>query len=874
MTQQQPHDQHIRPYTFHGVEFEAIKAGSKDAYGTCPFCKDLVNGVQKGPKFSVRLDNGQFRCFHCNRTGNTTSFMQQLHEFCLTETTDDLYEQLASHRPGITAATFKQHGFAYYQQTARWLIPVYSAKDKVINLRSYVYGHHPCTTSGIPHQLLGLNRLSGRGPILLAEGDWDWLAMDRLRKSAKLKLTVLGVPGSSVFKKEWVSLFAKRDVFLCYDHDSAGEEGTQLVVDTLGNHPASIHRLAWPTTCPDGYDLRDLIHNELDQLKHKPEKVWQALQRMFVPVTVTAEPVSQYAVPATDSEPPLVRNSFVSVLRDFHKHRHLTDDIRNGLAIMFATVLSIQLPGDPLWMFVVGPPGCLSGDTPLVYRRNGSKRNLTVEELFWSFKTSAPDTVFEIPYMDRDGYVRSCVVRDVVYSGQKEVFLLRLKSGKSIKATADHRFWAEGKKDVGARWKRLSDLTVGDDDVFVQEGTNQGNDALVNLEAETPSEHATTHVREENLLRRVVRDEVVAIRLIGTVPTFDVCVDEPHNFLANGIVVHNSGKTLFLQSFARSPWCVFKSQLTAKSLISGFATADGEDPSLIPQLQGKVLILKDYTEIITMQKDEQESMYGILRGAFDGRAEKTFGNGITRVYNDCHFAMLAGVTDVIHQDNRACLGERFLKYQLVDGDHYDQTAHITAAITGMARQVEAEQFLQRVTTAFSDRYIDSEKIPKAEPWVINRIISLTQVVAHIRATVPFINRGDLAYRPTVEIGTRIGKQLIKLGQCLAVVLGKSRIDKTVYRLMERVAFDTARGWSLDICRVLAAHHPHAVTREDIMREADMPSTTTHRRLESMLVIGTVVRASLDSSGQQGRPGYGWTLSPEFHKLWMDAKIES
>lgn len=75
-----------------------------------------------------------------------------------------------------------------------------------------------------------------------------------------------------------------------------------------------------------------------------------------------------------------------------------------------------------------------------------------------------------------------------------------------------------------------------------------------NLEIMTPIDHATHHGHEfaKNVLFKVGTESVAAIEPYGEEETFDLEVaDDPHNFIADGFVVHNSGKTAALYSIVR-----------------------------------------------------------------------------------------------------------------------------------------------------------------------------------------------------------------------------------------------------------------------------------------------------------------------------------
>ena len=120
-------------------------------------------------------------------------------------------------------------------------------------------------------------------------------------------------------------------------------------------------------------------------------------------------------------------------------------------------------------------------------------------------------------------------------SGIKPVFRLQLASGRSVDATANHPFLTvDG-------WTRLDALTPGSplavaDGVSLPEtppfvsGRSGGSVAEL-LRAERRVESTTSHV---------AWDPVASITKVGMQPTFDATIAGTHNFIANGIVAHNS----------------------------------------------------------------------------------------------------------------------------------------------------------------------------------------------------------------------------------------------------------------------------------------------------------------------------------------------
>ena len=264
------------------------------------------------------------------------------------------------------------------------------------------------------------------------------------------------------------------------------------------------------------------------------------------------------------------------------------------------------------------------------------------------------------------------------------------------------------------------------------------------------------------------------------------------------------GKTLLLSSMQTSARCKMVSTITPHALISGWRGADEKDPSLIPQLKGKTFIAKDFTEILDMPPFVQDEIFGTLRGAFDGTVEKFFGNGVHRSYTDCHFSMIAGVTHAINGSSKASLGERFLKFQMKEHSDHRNDEIVHAAISGVGKEKLVEHELQEAAKAFMANTTSIDELAPVPDWVIKRLTALVQLIAILRAQVERNNYSDeIKYRPTPEAGTRLAKQLIKLGHMLAIIENKKVITEEIYSLMERVAYNTANEFHLNIINIMS-----------------------------------------------------------------------
>ena len=199
---------------------------------------------------------------------------------------------------------------------------------------------------------------------------------------------------------------------------------------------------------------------------------------------------------------------------------------------------------------VTGTSGCLTGDVRIGVNRAGIGRTFSLKDLVHRFnggsasgKVWRKDIPTKIRFRSEDGYVRLGEVAAAYESGVKQVFRLRVSSGKEIKATADHRFL------TASGWRRLGQLRMGD--MLWVEGPKPKSTGVPRSDKElmTRSEHYRQHGLDggwKHVTARTHLEQVTLIEALGEEPTYDITMrEEPHNFIANNFVVHNSGKSTF-----------------------------------------------------------------------------------------------------------------------------------------------------------------------------------------------------------------------------------------------------------------------------------------------------------------------------------------
>lgn len=157
--------------------------------------------------------------------------------------------------------------------------------------------------------------------------------------------------------------------------------------------------------------------------------------------------------------------------------------------------------------------GCLTADTPVFMADTGATRPIgdMVGESGFSILAINP-TTWEL---------EPRIVERAFATGQKQVFTLRTQLGRSIRATANHRFLAfEG-------WQRLDELAMGQHIALPR--------VLPTSDQATMSTELAARATGD-----VYWDTVTSVSPEGVEDVFDLTVEGLHNFVAANMIVHNS----------------------------------------------------------------------------------------------------------------------------------------------------------------------------------------------------------------------------------------------------------------------------------------------------------------------------------------------
>lgn len=145
---------------------------------------------------------------------------------------------------------------------------------------------------------------------------------------------------------------------------------------------------------------------------------------------------------------------------------------------------------------------------------------------------------------------------------------------------------------------------------------DRDNNTLSNLQVLTKAEHARLHMKEDgqiNRFRYAPRlQKVASIERLGVMPTYDIEVEAPnHNFIANGLVVHNCGKSLTAKAIATA-WGVPLLRVDLGALKSKFV---GESEA---NLRKAFRVIESIGRCVVWFDEIEKALAGATQGAADG----------------------------------------------------------------------------------------------------------------------------------------------------------------------------------------------------------------------------------------------------------------
>jgi len=298
-----------------------------------------------------------------------------------------------------------------------------------------------------------------------------------------------------------------------------------------------------------------------------------------------------------------------------------------------------------------------------------------------------------------------------------------------------------------------------------------------------------------------------------------------------------------------SEWTVKVDSLTSKSIVSGFATKEGVAVrGLAVEANEKIVVVWDFTEILSKERNERGEIFGQMRSWYDGQPSRRYGIFDKTLTVKSTVGMVLGVTPSIDRFTGMLgqLGERFLKVR-----HTQNRAESRRkSLENAGKETEMRQELACATQHYM-KSLCLEVLPSVSPEIVKAIGDIAELVALVRTTIPY-GIGDPSSNMEVEIeaeySTRLSKQLLKLAIMLAVVRQKSEVGFGELETILRVGLDTLPPKRFKILRELYwAEKP--LSKAELVDKTGFDRWTVADSMKNLEYIGLVKgRSETDEKG--------------------------
>lgn len=333
-----------------------------------------------------------------------------------------------------------------------------------------------------------------------------------------------------------------------------------------------------------------------------------------------------------------------------------------------------------------------------------------------------------------------------------------------------------------------------------------------------------------------------------------------------------SGKTDLVRLIKDSKKVFSIDNLTLNAFISGERPTEKEQVhDLLPQLDGKCLVIKDWTAIFSLDEKMTKKLLGDLVGIYDKEFSK-FSSRRGQISYNSVFSQLGCITPATlnkHSGYMNMVGPRYLLYIIPDTNALEEEESFENIFSETDRN-ELELDVRRTVSAYLDQLKD-QSIDQIKPLsqdaqnylkISSRIVSCCRGIA-IPQQAKFINDEgkEVQYYevPEVQIEKpyRAVQQLIKLSKYLTLVGGKNEVGIEELEIIKEVVLSSMPSERAQALKVIKDHSGE-VTVKELTQLSEKSNRTSQRLLVELTALDI-----LDKSESSGTIARSYSLSDKY-----------
>jgi hypothetical protein len=321
-----------------------------------------------------------------------------------------------------------------------------------------------------------------------------------------------------------------------------------------------------------------------------------------------------------------------------------------------------------------------------------------------------------------------------------------------------------------------------------------------------------------------------------------------------------TGKTsVNIQVLRTSPSAYLIGDLTPQTFLSGKRKKDGApEPSLLQRLGNGILLMKDFTTMISKRPDDRAMIVSQLREIYDGTFTKDTGES-GRLYWTGKMTVIAACTPAIEREWAILrdLGERFMTIR------WDRENGMTSARRTLEQRMHESDIAAR-SSALGKQIM--EALPKTRgttsAHVRDRIVHLAEIVALSRNRVIRDSHGsrEIIDIPPAEGPNRIAKALMSVAVNYGAVLHRDPLDEDV-RLAVRMAMNSIPHTRYKLISNIPVDT--SIDRSHLAKASKLPESSLSWQLDELEALSLLKRIAVGNTTS-------YEYSDELRDLWKGA----
>jgi len=324
----------------------------------------------------------------------------------------------------------------------------------------------------------------------------------------------------------------------------------------------------------------------------------------------------------------------------------------------------------------------------------------------------------------------------------------------------------------------------------------------------------------------------------------------------------SSGKSEIVNAITALPFVHEISMLTPNTLLSGMKAKGGKETSLLLRIpRSSVIVMKDFTTILSMNKEDQQAIMGQFREMYDGKMSKDTGTGDTLKWEG-KITLLAGVTEKIHAVSAKFdgMGTRAINYTMVPQDRMKTARRSVVIAKGIKQHREDirqafKEYIEYILPIIVDKEYTVDEVTS------QKILNVSDFAALARSPVERDFQGKMALVLSPEMPMRMSNQL-HLFASVFMAMEDGKLLPEYERIIYKVAIDCIPKGRRMVAERLAQFDK--VTTKALAMDLNYETDRIGMWLGELNVLGICKRDS-----GRGPRGDIWEMNEPFRTIMLE-----